>query len=108
MDRKELSLKVNQVLKDLTPSHVQILSVDDQVFTLLVVSEKFAGIPLSKRFELLAELFEEKGEEVAQRYSLVFQAWTKAEADDLDGSGISKSSQSHSVKQSRAAKPAEL
>ena len=104
MDHLALQMKVEQVLKELTPNLVQILDADDQILKIHVVSEQFSGLSLASRFELLSELFEKRGLEIVEKFSLVFQAWTKAEQSELEegGSGTNRES---STRQKRAALP---
>lgn len=108
MANVELRRVVEQVTIDLTPSRLDLQVENDDVLHILVVSEQFAGVPIAKRFERLSELFEAQNSSVAEKFTLIFQAWTKAELAEIEADGNRGSQQGGGQENRRAAKSAEL
>ena len=108
MDQGQIYTIVQQVTKKLTPSAVSILSLEDDVLTVRVVSESFDSLPMVKRFRLLADLFETDAQKLLESYTLVFEAWTKAEIKDLEAGEDGSSGAVRSSGNSRAAKDIDL
>jgi hypothetical protein len=98
---------IDQVTKKLTGASVVVVSLEDEILCLRIVSDTFQDVPRVRRFKLLADLFETHAPEVARSYSLAFEAWTTAEAEGL---GFEKTEQGAvpSVVRSKAAKGADL
>lgn len=94
--------------KELTPSRLDIRVEGEDVLHILVVSEQFSGVSISKRFEKLSQLFEAQGSAIAEEFTLIFQAWTKAELAEIEAEGEQSQKQSDGRRNRRAAKPAEL
>ncbi|MGK5088361.1 hypothetical protein WDW86_12445 [Bdellovibrionota bacterium FG-2] len=70
--------------KVLTPESLKILDLDEDTLTIRVVSDTFSAVPMVKRFKLLADLFEKEAPGMAASHTLVFEAWTAAEAKGLE------------------------
>ena len=79
MDNVELYRRVEWVTKSWNPSHLEVRIEDRDILHLLVVSEQFVGIPFTKRFAQLSQLFEDRGADIAKEFTLIFEAWTTAE-----------------------------
>ncbi len=99
---------IEQVIKELTPSRLEVRKEEEDVLHILVVSEQFAGTPIAKRFETLSLLFETRGSAIAEEFTLVFQAWTKAESAEIEADETQSSKQDGSQGNRHAAKPAEV
>lgn len=108
MGNVELRRVIEQVTKVLTPSRLEVRVEDGDVLHVLVVSEQFAGMPISKRFERLSRLFEAGAAPVGDEFTLIFQAWTKAELAEIEVEGEEGSQQGGDQGNHRAAKPAEI
>lgn len=108
MGNDKLRRILEQVTNSLTPSRLEFEVEDGDVLNLLVVSEQFSGMPISKRFEKLSALFEKHGTEILQEFTLIFQAWTQAEVIEMKLDDSYDSESNDNKKNSRAAKPAEL
>ncbi len=89
MGHGELRRSVEQVTKSLAPSRIEIQIEDKDVLHIFVVSEQFEGMPLSRRFEQLSDLFESEGTPIAEEFTLIFQAWTKAELAEIEAGLVS-------------------
>ena len=83
MDSKNICRRLVEVTKTLTPSSVELTSIEDDVLTVRIVADSFQGIPLVRRFKQLAELCAEQAPEISQNYSLIFEALTSAEQKSL-------------------------
>jgi hypothetical protein len=104
----ELRRIIGQVTKELAPSRIEARVEDEDILHIFVVSEQFSGFPISRRFERLSQLFETQGVAVAEKFTLVFQAWTKAELASIEDDGTKGSKQDGSQGNRHAAKPAEV
>ena len=97
---------IEQVTKSLTPNQIEVLAKDDETLTLRVVSQKFDHMPFTDRFQLLSDLFEKEGTEIAQKYSLIFEAWTPAESEAKGSTGSEHDETQYTPKMKRSAKEA--
>ena len=73
---------ITDATKELTPNHVDFERIDDDVLAVYVVSAQFEGMPMSKRFETISALMEENAPSLADAFTLMYQAWTKAEMEE--------------------------
>jgi stress-induced morphogen len=77
MGTHEIYTMIKQATKPLAPVYYQIVSVEDETLTIRVVSDSFIGMPMVSRFKQLADLFEKEVPYLPEKYTLVFEAWTK-------------------------------
>lgn len=84
MDRHELRQITSHALRRLTPSSVEILSYDEEerIARVRIISDSFANTPSKvQRFEALAHLTSD--DEKASKITFIFEAWTRAEFDEI-------------------------
>ena len=85
MDKAQLCRSLEQVTKSLTPSVVEIVWMDDEFTKLRVISEKFGSLNLVERSNLMSQLIEDFGENLAGNISFIFELMTKADFELLYG-----------------------
>ena len=75
--------EIKNALVDLEPHTIKVRPGADKensdVLYLLVISEKFKGVRLLKRFRMVGDLLEENARGLTENYSFVFETVTKKE-----------------------------
>jgi stress-induced morphogen len=84
MDLDQLQKTCEQLTKALTPVRVEILELSQRSFTLRVVSNRFQGMSILERSNLLSNLFENQATQVVREYLFDFELWTEAEFASLN------------------------
>jgi hypothetical protein len=92
----------------LTPTRIEVRLEGKDVVHVVVVSEQFAGIPISKRFDLLSDLFVKNAPALLKDFTPVFQAWTTAEMGEIEADGNKGSQDNSDGRLRRVAKPLDL
>jgi CRISPR/Cas system CSM-associated protein Csm5 (group 7 of RAMP superfamily) len=83
MDKKQFSVIFAQVYQSLTPKKVSFFKKNEDIFEVRVVSDSFAEMSFTTRFELLNKLLEEQQPAFFKQYLFIFEAFTVAEANNL-------------------------
>lgn len=79
MDKNKIFKLINNTISNSGFGHVDIFFEDDDVLRLEIVSNKFKGIRLLKRIEILTELFIDLAQSEFSDFHLLFNPLTETE-----------------------------
>lgn len=84
MDKRQLSVVITDMFKNLTPSQVSVFLKNADTAIVRVVSDSFKGMTFSSRAKLLNSQFKQQQPSLFQERIYIFEAFTKDEVAQLD------------------------
>lgn len=102
MDKRQLTDMITGVFNSLTPIRVSPFFRDEETIEISVISNQFEGMTFSARFKQLDKIVSEQLPDLHGNYLIIFEAFTREEAETISKDRQDKKNQKDSSYQESA------